>query len=790
MIKVNFKGKVNIHWKVSPYDYSTEKVNEIISKASKKYGIPKDKVKVIPEFKVLNEDGVEVSINKDIIQNIQDPSFQLTLFTEYLKANNITDCDFELIKKIDSEINGKIDYQVYDKFRRYKINWINWSNFLSYGKDNHLDFNKLGKIVLLSGEPSNQSGKTTLAIDLIRFLLFGKTTRNLTQEKIFNKHLSKETQVVVEGSITIDGCEYIIKRILSRPSLDKRTAKSKTTQKVEYYKVNGDVKEELSEFDENLQGENSSSTNKIIKEAIGREADFELIMCVTESTLDDLVNKKDAERGRLLSRWIGLLPIEEKDVIAREKYNSEVKPSLLSNHYNKEALVQEITAFDFLIKELNKKIDESKKGVKKVEKEIVKLEGEKKNLLSVKKEIDNDVLKIDITTLVSSMERISNEGKKKGAELASVKEEIKSIGDVSFSIEEYDSKQKEVNEINSKLAVLQERYKSEKEKIKHLKSSEYCPTCKRKLDNVDNSAAIAESENVLSSIEKEGKDLRESFNSMSSELAKMKSNQEVYNNKCKLEMKASALELSIERLRGDYKDKLAQKKEYEKNKEAIDSNNKVDIEIRNKEMVIISKQKERDELLNSITMNESEIKSHLKGIEDRNTIITKICEEEILVKNWKIYLDMIGKNGISKMVLRKALPIINGNLSSLLNGVCDFDVEVGINQKNEVNFYILKDGVYSDLASGSGYELTASALALRAVLAEMSTIPRCSIITLDEVFGRVAKENYDKMKNLLEKIMNGYDSIINITHLDEFKDFCDSHILVRKENNISKIVSS
>ena len=149
---------------------------------------------------------------------------------------------------------------------------------------------------------------------------------------------------------------------------------------------------------------------------------------------------------------------------------------------------------------------------------------------------------------------------------------------------------------------------------------------------------------------------------------------------------------------------------------------------------------------------------------------------------------MVGKNGISKMVLRKTLPIINARLTQLLSDVCDFNVEVGIDSKNDVMFYLIKDGVYSDLCGGSGFELTASALALRAVLAEMSTISRMNFLVLDEVFGRVARENYDKMKDLVERIGQNYDFIINITHLDDFKDFCDSHIIVKKENNISKIV--
>jgi DNA repair exonuclease SbcCD ATPase subunit len=189
----------------------------------------------------------------------------------------------------------------------------------------------------------------------------------------------------------------------------------------------------------------------------------------------------------------------------------------------------------------------------------------------------------------------------------------------------------------------------------------------------------------------------------------------------------------------------------------------------------------------NISNNEVTIKNHNEQIEERKTLIKKLSEEEILIKNWKIYLDLVGKNGISKMVLRKTLPIINARLSQLLLDVCDFDVEVMIDEKNDVKFLMIKDGKYSNLHGGSGFELTASALALRSVLSDMSTIPRCTTIVMDEILGRVAKENYDNIKSLIDKISSGYEHVINITHLDEFKDFCDTHIVVKKENNISKL---
>ena len=149
---------------------------------------------------------------------------------------------------------------------------------------------------------------------------------------------------------------------------------------------------------------------------------------------------------------------------------------------------------------------------------------------------------------------------------------------------------------------------------------------------------------------------------------------------------------------------------------------------------------------------------------------------------------MVGKNGIIKMVLREALPIINANIAKMLSGICDFDVKVDMNEKNEVALYLIKDGVYSDLSSGSGFELTCSSLALRAVLANISTIPRANFFVADEVLGAVWSENMENMHQLFLKISKDYDFILNVTHDETIKDWFDHTIMIKKENNISKIV--
>lgn len=787
MIELGSKARVLVNWNVSMYDYSKDKEKEIISKISKKYSIPKEKVRVSPQFLTVGENGEDLSVTTEIIQNIQDPMFQQKLFKEYLSLNDIKDYDFERISAIDAEINAKIDYQVYDKYRRYCVKWVKWDNFLSYGSDNFFDFTKMKGLVLLSGEPANQSGKTTFAIDLLHFLLYGKTTKVDTLAKVFNKHIPNATQVLVEGCITIDGEDYIIKRTITRPALSKRSAKSKVSQKVEYYKIIGDTQTELEEYVDNQQEENSVQTNKVIKEAIGRESDFDLIMSISETTLDELVKKKEAERGRLLSRWIGLLPIEEKEALAREKFNSEIKPSLISNLYSSASVTEERDAFLMRIETLTKDNAKLEEENKKTDTTISNLEQTKQTLSNAKKGIDTELAKIDIATLSKQMEECLIQGKTKKNEHDNIVKELKELENIEFSIEEYESTQKNLNEANTRLAVLGEKYSSTKQQIEKFKKSEYCPTCGRKLDNVDNSSMIETLSKELSSIGEDGRKAREESNALSKQMEELKNKRLKYEERNKIEVKQAALELNLERLRSEYKDLAFKKKEYEKNSEAIDKNNEIELQIRNTDELIRSNREYFQNNLQIIARNKSDVESYKGEIKKREDILKRIAEEETLVKNWKIYLDLVGKNGITKMVLRKALPIINAQLVQLLSDVCDFDIEVAINSKNDVVFNLIKDGVRSDLNSGSGFELTASALALRAVLADMSTIPRMCGVVLDEVWGRVARDNYDNMRHLIEKISKSYEWMFLISHLNEVKDWCESNVVVTKENNISKI---
>ena len=789
MTKIGNKGKVTVEWYVQPVDYSREKADGIAHKMAKKYGIPVANVTVEPKFCVKKENGEDAPLTNDLIVNIQDTKFQQMMFVKYAEDNDIQDFDADAINTIDNQVNTQIDYEVYDKFKKYEVKWIKWSNFLSYGESNEMDFTKLHGLIHLKGDPANESGKSTLAYDLLHFLLFGKASSEKADvlAKLFNRYLPEATECFVEGCLCIDGQDYIIRRSITRPKLEKRSDKSKVTQKISYYKLANGVETELEDID-NLEGESGTETNKVIKEAIGNEKDFDMVISANADNLKSLISLKDTERGRLLSRWIGLLPLEEKDARAREMWNHEIQPNLLSNRYNREVLKSEIEEIEGKKQDAEHSLEKREEELETLKKDIETWNEKKDNLIASKQPIDAELLKIDVATVERKLETISRDGKDKAKEKEDKEARIEEIGDVSFSEEEYKELNDDRRDLEIKLAEYRSEIKGLKVMNKQLKEGEFCPCCGRKFDDVDNGEKIKENEEKIDKLTNKGIKGAEKVKELTTLIEGMEENRKLSNEKNKLEIQVEVLETNINSLRTEYRQQKELKKKFENNRDAIARNNEIDHDISNATVTIREKESRQMSAIREAEQLKRDIADYEKVIEDRKDIIEKIEQEDKKIRDWKIYLRLVGKDGIGKMVLRQALPLINNELSRLLDGVCDFKVEVTIDDYNDVAFNIVRDGVVGNLNSGSGYEKTAASIALRAVLGKISTMPKPSFILLDEVLGGVAEENYDNIKKLYDRILPDYSFIFHITHLQQLEEWADQTVIVKKENNISRVL--
>ena len=787
-LEIGQKSRVEIQWNVLPMNYSPAKADEIKTKVATKYGIPKKNVVVNANFIRKNANGETEVATAEIVQNIQDPKFQQNLFKRYLDENGVTNYDFEKILSIDNQINSLIDYEVYDKFRRYKIEWVRWSNFLSYGENNYIDFNDLTGLVLLKSEPANQGGKTNFACDLIEFLLFGSVDSGKASvlKKIFNKHLPDATDVTVEGGLEIDGEHYIIKRTLTRPQRKRRTDKSTVTQKVEYYRV-VDGTEIALEDTENLEAENNVRTNQAIKEAIGNKKDFKLVVSANSDNLKELVSMKETERGKLLSRWIGLMPLEEKNVKAREKWNKEIAPSLLTGKYDKDVLKESVSLWEDGIKDRETLINTTESKIKALEESIKKYTEEKDELLTLKQYVDMSIANLDITTLNRQMQDVVDLGKNINAQIAVIDEQLKELGDITFSDEDYHALVEKKDELITAIAKIKADIGVLRRENERLTKAEYCPTCGQKLIGVDNTSIITGNEKEIEKLIASGINFDATLQEINAKLTEIENLRKTYQQKNTLELKKVSLSLTLSEKRNEYTTIKNKVNELNRCKEVIENNNKIDTRVNVLNVTISTEDRIKS---NHIAENEGyrrEITQLQKQISEYQIIIYKLEDEEKIIAAWKHYLTLVGKDGISKMVLGEALPLINNELQVLLSDVCDFDVVVEMDAKNEVTFSIIADGVMSDLSSGSGFEQTVAALALRCALGKISTMSRPSFMLLDEVLGGVAKENYENVKKLYDRMLKEYSFIFQVTHLDDIADWHDTTVVVKKEDRISTI---
>ena len=778
LVDVPSKAQIRVDWQDYPENRTIDSVNRVKTYFSDKYGVPKTSIKInfIPILK--NNAGKVIDLSDGIIDNIMDTAYQRGLFREWLKLNDVT-IDYERLCRLDDKINEiLIDREEEDiRYRRWSIKKLWLNNFLSFGENNEIEYKNLNGLSVVNSLPANQGGKTIFTIDSLLFLFFGKTTKTETNSEIFNTFTNKD-EVLVGGHIEIDGDEYIIERKLNRKL--SKSGDYKVTSKLEFYRILADGTEE------NLEGEQRRETDKLIADTIGSYDDFMLTIVATSKNLEDLMETKPTHRGRLLTKFIGLEVIEKKEEI-NKSLMSDFKSKMKSNVYNTKELELEIEDFKNTISENRITNKENDKILNEKIQKIKEAQEKKEDLLGKRYSIDEEIKKVNPVTLKKEIEDLTNTGVELKEKLEEITSQIKDIPKFSYDEdvhEEYRTEEKnllvEKNGVESSINTIEKL-------IKDLKEGEICPTCKRALDEVDHSSEIKDNEKLLKEKQKELKKIVTNIDKICDKLTKIseqKKNSDLYD---KLGLSKDKTEIEIDRMRVDYREKTSLLKDYERNSTFIDENRKLESKILGYNQLIETLETEKDNIKTEIQNINNDTTNKEEKITENTNLIGQIKREEEVLKIFDVYNRMIGKNGISKLVLSSVIPIINHELNRLLDEVCDFEIQLEMNDKNEVDFLLIKNDVVKKLKSGSGLETTLASLALRSVLGRVSTLPKPNTIVFDEVLGKVANINLDQVKIFFDKIKKMYEIIFLISHNPIVQDWADKIITIEKNNDISSL---
>lgn len=777
--KVNISpySRVKVEWTDRPENYSKEAKNKVRNYFAAKYGVPKNNINVVYRPVKINSNGDVVEIVGAGIENIMDVNYQRALMKEVIARDGKV-VDFNRIIALDERVNAELNVDLtVSQHRNWSIKWLMINNFLSFGENNYVPFSKLRGLTVVNSVPPNQGGKTTLTIDGVKFLLHGTTTKTDKNEEIFNM-FSGVNDLVVRGMIDIDSEEIIIERKMKRTP--KKGGGWTVVNKVNYYKLLPDGEEEQ------LNEEDAKRTTTKLKDTIGSEKDFELLVLATEKNLDDLIGLTTTESGKVLTRLIGLEILELKEEAVRKMYN-EFSKKKKSNDYDVITLTNDISEHENKILEgndldaiLKKKLDDNKI-------ELLTLKTENDRLINSKEKIDITISELNPSSLQSQVDVLTEKGKTIKTKIAELKILVDNIGVIKFDEDRHHYLTKFLSTNTNSEAVKKAEIIRLKRVIDDLIAGGICKGCNRKLDDVDNTEHIDKHKKDIVVLENELLALNKIITDTNNEIEGINKVKKLVDEKNKLELDIDRGEVELGSLRNQVVSKMNDLKKYNLNIQAIELNKKIDIEISMVKTKISVCEHTNEETLIKLERVSNDIKLNQTNIETKTKLIETLKKEEEVDKIFKIYIDLVGKKGISKLVLRSVLPIMNSEVQRLLEDVCDFEIEIFMDDKNDVQFLINKDEVSKLLKSASGFEKTAASLALRGVLGKVSTLPMPNFITFDEILGKVAPENLEKLKLLFDKIKDMYEIVFLITHNDIVKDWGDNVITVKKENNISMV---
>ena len=760
---------IQVIWEDVPENFTQERIKSVKQYFYKKYSTTN--VNVITKVKLTDETQQTI----DVSVNIMDKNYQRELIKSLLESKGQEDL-YDKVISIDNAVENSLianDTEV-TPFKRWYIKKIEFSNFLSFGEDQVLDFEKCNGITVVESDPPNFGGKTVLTVDLLLFLFFNTTTKTIKAEEIFNRFTDKN-KVTVKGDILIDGEDYIIVRTIER----KKSKAGEWNVKTEL-----DFFKKLSDGQlQNFTGEQRRETENFIKTSIGDMDDFLMTIVTTASNLEDLIESKPTARGQVLSRFLGLEFLKKKEETGKELYSSFSK-GMISNVYNTETLKQDITTSKEEIKRLTDEITDSETKIEDVDKRLQKGQEYKDGLLNAKHaDINHDLITINPDRL---KEEIRSQKLKIGETEKQIKE-VKVVEPKEFYHEDkHDGVKDEMKTVNGELVVAQNKVEEIEELIKKYGDGIQCEHCgiklmeaaltKKKIDE------LSDWEKKVDKLSKKWKDLdikEKSYTQLKKDFDEYERNK-LIKEKHELSLESQTMKL------GQLETKLG---DYEAVQEKIKKNNEIDAQIikanlRIDDLINEKRGYERIQSQNQVKIDQLQAK-----IDKNQDFILQIAEEFEKEKVYKLYLEVFGKNGITKLIMKTMMPLINQELQRLLQDSCYFNLEIRVNDKNEVEFIMIDNstGIEKLMTSGSGYERTIAAMALRAVLSKVCSLPKPNISVWDETFGKISNENLEMVGEFFTKMKDYFEKIFVISHNPLISNWGNNIVTIKKTDNVSKV---
>jgi DNA repair exonuclease SbcCD ATPase subunit len=227
-------------------------------------------------------------------------------------------------------------------------------------------------------------------------------------------------------------------------------------------------------------------------------------------------------------------------------------------------------------------------------------------------------------------------------------------------------------------------------------------------------------------------------------------------------------------------------KKLENLKKSIDNEEAVEvITIRSKINEITLSLKENDSKKMEIASRLGKLQSSIEKLEEEK--VTR----DILLQNVRMHelvSNAFSKKGIPLLVTKSQLPLINSEVSKILQGIVDFTIEMESDEDTDsLEIYINYGDSRRIIELCSGMEKTISAIALRVAMINISSLPKPDFFIIDEGFGTLDSSGVEACGRFLTSLKRYFKTVLVITHVDGIKDTADYILEITKNEKDSKV---
>jgi DNA repair exonuclease SbcCD ATPase subunit/DNA repair exonuclease SbcCD nuclease subunit len=736
--------------------------------------------------------------------NMRDQNTQEKYIKAFLSDKEISpevlDRVLELNRKYSKQIEGseEVSRNIVWKLRKMK-----WNNLFNYGEKNEIDFDKLNGLVGIFGK--NYSGKSSI-IDAALFGLFNATSKGERKNvHIINQNKQKAK---CQLQIGVGDDTYEITRNLEKYEKTSKGAKSNEAKtELDFTRY------ALGEHFESKNGTTRTETDKNIQKTFGTFSDFLITSMASQTDAFGFINEGSTKRKEILAKFLDLKMFEAKHKLAK-KDSSEMKGVI--KHLNsidwrkklqwsREALIEikeEVADQTDLCEKHAARVNELGEERKTIQDQLDSVGTDWVDI----DELKNNLLKKENSLSVASESVINGESRLK--KLIALKIRLRSFID-GFDADSRQSQVEKHKVFLKDISIIERNIRSTKmeianyqNKIDLLHDHEYDPDCQY----CSNNQFVKEAEEATTLIEKSRDTLRgfEYDLGLTSEkkdainIAYLNAELQDYELKTR-EVKTN--EVQIQKIKAqieanESKKALAEKEieeinskidHYYENQEAYENLESLQRDLKAINSTISNKEKDISRCNKKVLSLMSEEGATRRQIEEAREKIRQIDDAEKDYIAYDLFSQAMHANGVSYQVIKSMLPIINAEISSILNSLVNFEVFFD-NVGDRLEIYI-KHPKYDPrpLSMGSGAEKTIASMAIRLALISVTNLPKSELFILDEPATALDEEHMEGFIRLLQMIKGQFKTVLLISHLESLKDIVDMTIDIQKVDGYAKV---